>query len=297
MMNYEDKGKPVNTIHIEPYKPELDSRGVDFFKHPTARAFSLVTWAHNHSSIELIYVETGTLTVYIDGRWINVKSGEIVLFRSMGVHSIFTDDQDVNEYYVLKIMPSILYNISPKSQKESFPLRFTAFNSRLKTVWKKEEIEGTPIEEGLERLKRQLNADGKSTASDLSLTISLLLVIEGIYESESGMAEELVNSSDTMFRAVVYVESHIADSLAEDEVAKKFGFSTSHFAREFKRTTGKTFKQYIIDARMGKAERLLAVGNHTVSEVAEMCGYSSASHFITMYRKKKGKTPYQKQKR
>ena len=291
-MNYSDKGKPLNEMRKELYKPELEMRGVEFFKYPVAQAFSLASEAHYHEAIECIYVDRGSLTVYIDGRWENVRSGELVLFRSMGVHSIFTDDQSINDYYVLKILPSILYNIASKAPNENFPLRFTAFNSGFKTVWQREEISGTAIEDGFKRLVSQLNNDGKSTASTLSLTISSLMVLEGLFESSGGYTEErALKSSNTMYRAVAYVEAHLSEALAEDDVAKKFGISASHFAREFKRATGKTFKQYIISRRMEKAEMLLALGSHSVSEVAEKCGYSSVSHFITMYGKINGKSP------
>ena len=256
-----------------------------------SQAFSLASEAHYHEAIECIYVDRGTITIYIDGKWEGISSGDLVLFRSMGIHSIFTDDQNVNDYYVLKIMPSILYNISPKSQKETFPLRFTAFNSKLKNIWRKEEIPGTAIEEGFARLIKQLNADGKSTASDLFLVVASLLVLEGLYETDEDVANVLVKSSDAMFRAVAYVESHISETLSEEDVAKKFGISTSHFAKKFKQATGKPFRQYVIAARMDKAEKLLASGEHSVSEIAEKCGYSSTSHFITMYGKIKGKTP------
>ena len=290
-MNYSDKGKPINEMRKELYKPELEMRGIEFFKYPAAQAFSLASESHYHEAIECIYIDRGSLTVYIDGRWESIRSGELVLFRSMGVHSIFTDDQSINDYYVLKILPSILYNIALKSPTEHFPLRFIAFNPKFKTVWKKEEISGSAIEDGFKRLISQLNKDGKSTASTLSLTISALLVLGGLFETGGGYDTDTFKASDAVFRAIAHVEARLSEALAEDDVAKAFGISKSHFAREFKRATGKTFKQYIIHRRMEKAESLLASGKLSVSEVAEKCGYPTTSHFITMYGKIKGKTP------
>ena len=289
-IEYSDKGKPLNLAVREVFKPDLDSAGVEFFRYPISQAFTVTSYGHYHEAIECLYVEKGELTVYIDGAWRTVPEGGLILLRSMGIHAIITEESRENVYYVLKVMPTILYGIAPKSQSSAFPLRFTAFSAGLKSIWTKDEIRGTAIELGLKRLLCQLDLDGKSTASDITLAVSALTVIEGLYES-GGAEAALANATETMFKAVAYVEAHLAERMNEEEVARQFGISISHFAREFKRTTGKTFRQYIISARMRKAEILLATGAHTVKEVAEMCGYPSASHFITSYRRLKGRTP------
>lgn len=289
-IEYSDKGKPLNLAVREVFKPDLDSAGVEFFRYPISQAFTVTSYGHYHEAIECLYVEKGELTVYIDEAWRTVPEGGLILLRSMGIHAIITEESRENIYYVLKIMPTILYNITPKSQNNAFPLRFTAYSAGLKSIWTKDEIRGTAIELGLKRLLCQLDLDGKSTASDLTLTVSALTVMEGLYESDK-REEPLIKSSETLFKAVSYVEGRLAERLTEEEVARHFGISPSHFAREFKRTTGKTFRQYIISARMRKAEKLLATKAHSVREVAELCGYSSVSHFITSYRRLTGKTP------
>lgn len=291
-MDYTDKGKSFDKIRKENYKTDLERYGVEFFKFPVCKAFSLASEAHYHEAIECIIMNRGTITVFNDGKWEKVSKGEMVIFRSMGVHSIFTDDEDVNDYYVLKIVPSLLYGVSHISN--DFPLRFSVYNPNLKTIWKKEEIENSSISYGLNRLIGQLDRDGKSTATDHYIVVSALLVLDGIFESAA--TKELVNSSSIIFKAVAYITTNFEQNLTITEVAHRHGLSPSHFAKEFKRTVGKSFKDYLISVRMDHAEILLRSTSLTVSDIASKCGYPSYSHFISSYKNQKGITPLQVRK-
>ena len=294
-MDYTDKGKSFDKIRKETFKHDLARCGVEFFKFPACKAFSLASEAHYHEAIELLLVDNGSLTVYNDGKWEKVNAGDLVVCRSMGVHSIFTDDRDINDYYVLKVMPNLLYNVSTKYSDE-FPLRFSVYNSGFKTIWRQSEIDKTDIAFGLNRLISQLDNDGKSAGSEVSIVVSALLVLESIYESDKTPSDKLVRSKEIIHRAVAFVTSNYAQNITKESVAKKFGMSESHFSREFKRATGKTFKEYLTSIRLDQAERLLLSTSMTVSEIAGKCGYSSFSYFISLYKKVKGQTPYQYRK-
>lgn len=295
-MNYSDKGKSFDKVRKEDVKPNLERREFEFFKYPASQAFSLTSEAHYHEAIECIIIDNGTLTVFNDGKWDNAKKGDMIVFRSMGAHAIFTNEEDVNDYYVLKIMPSVLYNATPKSAGPSFPLLFTAYNPNLKTLWKKEEIAGTQIELGLKRLISELNNDGKYAGKDISAIISALLIMEEIFNESASFGDTASRCSDAIFAAVAYIGTNLDQSLTEAAVAKKHNISESHFAREFKKATGKTFKDYLTFMRLNLATELLLSTSLPIGTVAARCGYVSTSYFIQLYKKYKGKTPSQERK-
>ncbi len=72
--------------------------------------------------------------------------------------------------------------------------------------------------------------------------------------------------------------------------AKRFGFSTSSFSREFRRHAGTAFSDYVIQKRLEKAKRLLAEGL-SPSRTAEICGFSSANYFTQIFKRKVGAPP------
>lgn len=294
-MPYDERKSENTRVRREVLKPDLTERGLEFFKMSPRGAYTRFADPHIHDAIECIYINRGSVIVYIDGKEERLRQGDLVLFRSMGIHSIYTEGEAENDYYVLKVATKLLYDISPKTLSGKFALRFVAYNQKLKAVWRKEEIAGTAIELGFGRLIRELKAPG--AIADLSMIISAMLIFEEIYKSCFEDSEELSASYDSVFRSIVYVNSNLGEDMTELDVARRFNMSYSHFSREFKRATGETFKQYIMRTRINHAEQLLVNTDLSVNEIALRCGYNNISYFISLYKKFKGKTPLQDKKK
>jgi AraC family transcriptional regulator len=92
------------------------------------------------------------------------------------------------------------------------------------------------------------------------------------------------------------VTSFIADNYAQEiklaELAQVAGMSNFHFAREFKRTTGTTPHQYLIQFRVERAKALLGENKLPLVEVGLRSGFSHQSHFTRLFRKVTGTTPH-----
>jgi AraC-like DNA-binding protein len=72
--------------------------------------------------------------------------------------------------------------------------------------------------------------------------------------------------------------------------AAKIGVSISYFQHLYRQFLNISFNADVISARLALAERLLVKTSLNVSEIAEKCGYPDASHFMKLFRKKKGVT-------
>ncbi|MEO1008355.1 MAG: helix-turn-helix transcriptional regulator [Planctomycetota bacterium] len=80
-----------------------------------------------------------------------------------------------------------------------------------------------------------------------------------------------------------------ADASA-DELAAGSGASTRTIQRLFRREAGMTLSKWRQRARLLHAVTLLAEGR-SVGQVADACGYRSASAFVSMFRLEMGRTP------
>ena len=92
------------------------------------------------------------------------------------------------------------------------------------------------------------------------------------------------------------VTDYIGDNYSRDlklaELAQVAGMSSFHFAREFKRTTGITPHQYLINHRVERAKAMLAKPNLPLTEVSLRSGFSHQSHFTRLFRRITGTTPH-----
>lgn len=73
-------------------------------------------------------------------------------------------------------------------------------------------------------------------------------------------------------------------------IAREAGLSTYHFIRLFQSVFGATPHQFRIQARLERAQRLLAAG-HSVTEVCMEVGFSSVGTFSHLFAKRVGVSP------
>jgi AraC family transcriptional regulator len=92
-------------------------------------------------------------------------------------------------------------------------------------------------------------------------------------------------------RAKEFINEHLEEDLTLAEVAKAVGYSPFHFARAFRRTTGLTPQQYLVQQRINRAKELLITGDLPLVEVSIQAGFKNQSHFTTLFRKFTALTP------
>ncbi len=99
---------------------------------------------------------------------------------------------------------------------------------------------------------------------------------------------EIVNKS------LAYIYSYIDKNITLDELARLNSVSKYHFHRIFKEETGENLFERISSIRLQKAANLLTINCYsTISEIAQLCGYSSHSSFIKAFKNRFTFTPTQ----
>lgn len=74
-------------------------------------------------------------------------------------------------------------------------------------------------------------------------------------------------------------------------ISNRLNLNYTYVANVFSEMAGITIEHYIIDAKIKKAIGLLESGSYTISQVAQMLGYSSIGHFSNQFKKVTGKRP------
>ncbi len=99
--------------------------------------------------------------------------------------------------------------------------------------------------------------------------------------------------------AINYINEHLSDKdLKIQPVAYAVGLSYTWFSSMFKKETGQTFNNYLLNARIEYAKYLLDNKACKIYEVAEFSGFRDSQYFSKVFKKKVGMTPtdyYKKQ--
>jgi AraC-like DNA-binding protein len=92
-------------------------------------------------------------------------------------------------------------------------------------------------------------------------------------------------------RVVEYVQTNLTGELSLAELSALVHMSPYHFARLFKKSIGVSPRQFVIRRRIAAAKLLLAERSRPMGEVALAVGFSSKSHFTTIFLRITGVTP------
>jgi AraC family transcriptional regulator len=113
------------------------------------------------------------------------------------------------------------------------------------------------------------------------------------YASERHVSVKPVRglTSEQCNRAIEYIEECLGDNLSVARIAKAAGVSASRLNNEFKRRTKLAPHQYVLNARVRRANTLLTTTDMSLAEIAFQCGFSNQQHMTRMVRRLTGRTP------
>ena len=93
-------------------------------------------------------------------------------------------------------------------------------------------------------------------------------------------------------RAVGYIENNVGTSLRIEEVARVVNLSASYFSRAFKASVGVCYSEFVAQARLALAKRLLLTTDLPIAEITLMCGFSDQPHLTRVFGRAFGMPPY-----
>ncbi len=102
---------------------------------------------------------------------------------------------------------------------------------------------------------------------------------------------DITYNSRRIEKAFEYMNQNFQKNITLGEVSKLVNMTEVSFSRFFKKRTGITFMDSLLELRLGLASRLFIDTTQPVAEVAYNCGFNNISNFNRLFKKKKGCTP------
>lgn len=102
--------------------------------------------------------------------------------------------------------------------------------------------------------------------------------------------------TQTISKAVDYMETHITDDISVEDVAREVLLSPFYFQKGFHFLCGITVAEYIRNRRLSLAGNELATSEEKVIDIALKYGYNSPDSFTKAFTRFHGITPSMAQK-
>ncbi len=116
-------------------------------------------------------------------------------------------------------------------------------------------------------------------------------------EREGGQAQFIVQARPPVPRGSLlepvlkWIEDHLAQEVTLAELAARSGLSERTFSRRFREQTGTTPLQWLLRARVRRAQFLLETTDHGVERIAAQAGFGSPTAFRERFKRVVGVTP------
>jgi len=128
------------------------------------------------------------------------------------------------------------------------------------------------------------------TVAELQRWMTELLEATFSYSREEESTQTLV---DKIKR---YITLHIDQALSRQYIADHIGLSPDYTVKLFKKETGISISDYIVQERMNIAKELLIKSDMPISNIALAVGYSNFAYFSTIFKKEISMTPQEYRK-
>jgi AraC family transcriptional regulator len=98
-------------------------------------------------------------------------------------------------------------------------------------------------------------------------------------------------SGNKLKQATDYIDTFLDRNLTTDEIGRAVGLSKYHLGKAFSTSTGMTLHSFVLARRMRRSRELLVGSDLPLAHIADAVGFSSQSHFTTVFLERTGVTP------
>ncbi len=256
-------------------------------------AYFLKVW-HYHPELELIYMVKSEGTRFIGDNIDRFQAGDLVLIGSNLPHMyqndeayFFPDSKLRAKAHVIHFDPGFL-----KTRLSDIPefrqIHMLVERAKLGLIFSKQVVR-----------KVAPKIIGLSSANDIERMLSFLEILAVLSKESNaqtiaspGFVNHFDQAGDSKLDKVYdHVMNHFREDIQVDQIADLVSMNKSSFCRYFKRTTQKTFTEFLNEVRIGFACKMLMEKQMGVLEVSYYCGYNNISHFNRQFRKKTHMSP------
>lgn len=245
---------------------------------------------HWHEDTELLMPLRGYLAYNVNGTRVTVQEGNAIFVNARHMHYGFSADGTDCEYICITFRPQLL--CASEEIRNRFVLPILTSPSFSHMVLRKSIPEHRAYLAALCRIDALYQQ--KLPGFELQALANLYTLWQGIYQLAQEHIEAAVSTDVNLLiqkQMLEFIRTHYQDRITVDAIAAAGGVCRTKCCQIFKKYLNRTPNDYLNSFRLEKGMELLKSTGMTITEIADACGYSSASYFTEMFSKQKGCSP------
>ncbi|MEG1256519.1 AraC family transcriptional regulator [Clostridium sp.] len=245
---------------------------------------------HYHDFNKIIIFLSGKVTYLIEGKAYYLKPWDILLVNNHDVHRPIIDSSEVYERIVIWAN----YDFIKKHNYEGCDLStcFKLANEKSFNLVRLEAKFQNTLKSIIGSLEESLvSTDFGSKLLSNSLFVQIMVYLNRIYLGNVYITDKDSLRYDKQIEEILkYINSNLDKVLSIEFLSERFYISRYYLMHKFKKETGYTLHNYVLQKRLIMARHLIK-GGEQITKAALQCGFNDYSSFLRAFRKMFNKSP------
>lgn len=236
---------------------------------------------HNHDFFEFIICFQGAYKHIVNDKEYPLGKLDCAMLYPSNSHSLIEDKADSSHYCISireEKFRSLVLAIDPsffKRFKEGDYHPFSLSEARLKKI--------------VYFLSLIKEKEGNIYEQEPLVSYLLFNLLEPLFIQHESMSE----NNRPVWLSELLIEINKPDNLhwGVDDVTAKTNYSKTHLSRIFKQYVGTSIGEYLQEVKLSNARDILVNSDMSITELCDIIGHSSLSHFSSIFKKRYGLAP------
>lgn len=240
---------------------------------------------HFHNAYELLYVQSGTIQITIQGNLSLVGPQTLVFIGKLEEHSVRIIEGEYRRYYALFSPEQLERLVEDPRLRSAFINRPKDYRPFFRMNASSAETQRLFVS-----ILQEYRTPQAFSANYIAALLNQLLIL--CYRSHSGQFPlPDKNVSPEIFAIQRYIEQHFLEDIRIADLASAHFISPYYLSHSFREWFGCSPKQYIMLNRLSYAKELLVGTSLSIAEIAAKSGFGDTNNFIRSFKKETGVTP------
>ncbi|GKX67151.1 AraC family transcriptional regulator [Inconstantimicrobium mannanitabidum] len=239
---------------------------------------------HYHDFNKIIIFLSGNVTYLIEGKAYYLKPWDILLVNNHDVHRPIINSSETYERIIIWANSEFIekHNYNNCDLSTCFKL---ANEKSFNLIRLEAELQNS-LKSIIASLEDSLNSSAfASRLLSNSLFIQLIIYLNRIHLNNMYVTDKDSLRYDRQIEEVLkYINSNISGNLSVETLAEKFYISKYYLMHKFKKETGYTLHNYVLQKRLIAARDLIKTGEPIIKASID-CGFKDYSSFLRSFKK------------
>lgn len=248
---------------------------------------------HWHNDLEIVLTRSGTAVYQIYEKTYHLSPGELLIINSNVPHSCHSFGNVPVRFTTILVCPDFLYGDFGSDIEKNCFRPFLQNPTIPCIILPDSDLQNKCLLEKLNQAETLF--DQKPFCYELKIKGLLCDVFaQLLYEHQNEFSKfKPANQRDLkrLEQMLRYIHTHFDSVISLQQLSDHLHLSREVCCRLFKKMTGKTITAYLEEYRINKSLSLVQSGLYSITQIADMVGFSNASRFASAFRRQFGLNP------